>query len=125
MAEDDWRVTVTLRDASHTGRLRRALHEAEVEDEVRSRLGARVAVGEGDGVVFLYTSTRDAAEEAGRVAREVLPAYGMDAELRIDRWHPIEERWEGKDVPLPATETERRVEHERREEDEIAESENL
>lgn len=125
VGEDDWRVTVALREEADAERLRQALNEHEVEEEVRDRLGTRIAVGEGDGVVFLYTNAREAAREAERVVGEILLAQGLDADLAIDRWHPIEERWEDERVRLPATEAERHTEHERLEEDEIAESEQL
>jgi hypothetical protein len=125
VADDDWRVTVALRDVSHTTRLRLALHEQEVEDEVRERLGSRVAVGQGDGTVFLYAGTREAAREAERVVREILLADDLEADLAIDRWHPIEERWEDERVPLPTADTDRESEQRRREADEIAQSEDL
>lgn len=125
MDKDDWRVSVTFRDGSHTERLRQALHEHEVEADARDRLGGRVTVGEGDGVVFLYTSTRDAAREAERVVGDILLARDLDAYFAIHRWHPVEERWEDERVPLPAPDAERQVEHERLEEDEIVESEKL
>ena len=32
----------------------------------------------------------------------------MEAELQIDRWHPVEQRWEDEHVPLPQTEQQRR-----------------
>jgi hypothetical protein len=127
VAQDDWRVTVTLHEAAHTGRLRQLLHEVEVEGEVRTRLGERVAVG-GNGdeaVVFLYTTSSDAAHEAERITREVVQEDGLDADFAVHRWHPIEERWEDEQVPLPATEAARELEHEHLDEDEIAESEEL
>jgi len=45
--------------------------------------------------------------------------------LTIDRWHPLEERWEPESVPLPQTEADLRREHARREEDERALSREL
>jgi hypothetical protein len=123
--EEDWRVTVTLHDEPNTGRLRHALHEYEAEEEAHDRLGGRLAVGEGDDSLFLYSDTRDAAREAERVVREILLAHGLDADFTIDRWHPVEERWENERVPLPRTGAEREAEHKQLEEDEIAESEKL
>jgi hypothetical protein len=38
------------------------------------------------------------------------------------RWHPIEERWEAPEVPLPATPEERQAEHERQQERERQDS---
>jgi hypothetical protein len=125
MSNDDWRVTVTFTEQSGGGRLRKALHVHEVDDEARELLGDRVVVSEADGVVFLYTTTRESAREAERVVRGILAAYDLDAELAIDRWHPIEERWEDEQVLLPASESEAEAEEERRELDEIAVSEEL
>jgi hypothetical protein len=123
---DDWRVTVTLRDADGAGGFRRALHEHRVEDEARERFGDRVAVGDGEeGEILLYAGTREAAAEAERVVRDLLQQHGMEAGVRVDRWHPVEERWEEEDVPLPSTDAELQAEHERLEQDEIAESEQL
>ena len=118
-------MTVVLRDAAHSGGIRRALHEQEIEEDVRRRLGGRVVVGGGDDVVFLYTSTREAAREAERVVREILTRRGFEADVAITRWHSLEERWEDERVPPPTAETAREVEHEQLEEDEAAESEQL
>ena len=127
MAQDDWRVTVTLPAEEHSGRLIASLAEAEVEKDVRTALGERVVVGGGDdpGVVFLYTGTREAAREAERVVRGIVAGHGLDADYAIDRWHPEEERWEPEDVTLPATEAQHETEHEHLEEDETEESEEL
>lgn len=125
MAED-WRVTVTLHDEEHTGKLRDALHDHDVEDDVRTRLGDRVIVSEADtGGLFLYTVTQDAAHEAVRVVGDLLSAQDLQAEFAVDHWHPVEERWEDEGVALPATEAETEAEEERLEADEIAESQEL
>lgn len=122
--DDDWRVTVTLRDED-LGRLRRALVEHEVERDVRERLGDRIPVGEGGDALFLYAATGEAAREAADVARAVADEHGVEAAFTIDRWHPLEERWENETAALPTTPAERQTEHVRREQDEIAESEEL
>jgi len=126
MAKDDWRVTVTLHPG-HAGLLRQALSEADIEDEVRQRLGDRVIVGGGDeeNLVFLYTATSEAAHEAQRLVAGILDERSAKADFAIHRWHPVEERWEPEAVPLPSSAAEIEVEHERLEEDEIAESEEL
>jgi hypothetical protein len=124
VAEDDWRVTVSLRDED-LGRFRRALVEHEVERDIRKRLGDRIPVGEGGNELFLYAATRDAAREAARVARSVADEHGVEAAFTVDRWHPLEERWENEAAPLPTTAAERKAEHQRLEQDEIAESEEV
>jgi hypothetical protein len=126
VAQDDWRVTVTLHP-DQTGWLRRRLHEAEIEGKARERLGGRVIVGGGEeeNVVYLYAATSDAAHEAQRIVADLLEDESVDAHFAVDCWHPAEERWEPENVPLPATPTELEAEHERMEEDEIRESEEL
>ena len=72
MAQDDWRVTVTLPAEEHSGRLTASLAEVEVEKDVHDLFGHRVIVGGGDnpGVVYLYTGTREAARGAEKPVHE-------------------------------------------------------
>jgi hypothetical protein len=119
---EDWRVTITLHEEEHAGRVLDALRERDVRQELRDELGGRVAVS-GDGPqLFLYADTRRAAEAGERALREVLDEHRLTGEPKLDRWHPIEERWEDAGVPLPASEFERRGERERRDAQDEAES---
>jgi hypothetical protein len=119
---NDWRVTVSLAEPAHAGRVRRAISEREAERDVRRRLGRAVAVGGNGSDVFLYAGTEVAAREAERVAREVLAEHGIPAGFTIERWHPAEEKWEDVNVALPGTEAERQAEHQRLEDEETAQS---
>jgi hypothetical protein len=119
---EDWRVSATIKEDDHRVRLLEALRERRVEQDVRSRLGRRVAVSVGDGRVFLYAETREAAREAERVARDVLAEHGVEADFAVARWHPLAEEWEPADVPLPRSDSERTAEHERLEQRETEES---
>jgi hypothetical protein len=110
---DDWRLSVTLDDDGRARDVVRALHEREVLDELRDELGGRVAVSRDGTTVFCYADTRRGADAAARVLGEVLDEEGTAAEPRLDRWHPIEERWEDARVPLPESEAERRAERDR------------
>ncbi len=112
MADDDWRVTVTLPDEADVKQAVRSVREAE-EDSSR-RLGHRIAVSEDGRTIFLYAGTEDAAREAERVVREVLAERQLTASFALDRWHPIEQEWEDASVPLPQTAEEQQAEHERR-----------
>jgi hypothetical protein len=127
VAQDDWRVTVTLPTEEHSGRVIASLAETEVEKDVRTALGERVVVGGGEdpGAVFLYTGTREAAREAERVVRGIVADHGLEAGYAIHRWHAEEERWEPEDVTLPTTEAQHEAEREHLEEDEAEESEEL
>ena len=110
---DDWRVTVTFRDEADVQQAARSVREHEVEDDVRSRLGHRVAMSVDGPAVFLYAGTEDTAREADRVVREVLAQHQLSAEFTLDRWHPLEEEWEDVSVPMPDTAEQRAAEHQR------------
>ncbi len=122
MADDDWRVTVTLHDEAHVGRALRSLREHEVEDDVRRRLGRRVAVAADGPRVFLYAGTEDAAREADQIVRQVLAQRGLGADFLLDRWHPVEQEWQDADVPMPQTDEQFQAEHQRLEAEETRES---
>jgi len=118
---DDWRLTATLSsDDAH--RVLDELREHELDDAVRHRLGGAVAVsGEGD-TVYAYADTADAIHQAEAVLHAFLAERGIDAAIRVDRWHELEQSWEDESVPLPETEAAREAERERLEETEEAES---
>jgi hypothetical protein len=120
--DEDWRVTVTLGEHGHARRLMASLDRRRVERAMHERLGGRVVVSGSDENVYLYADTRAAAEEAAQAARAVLAEDQLEGDVVIHRWHPIEEAWEGPDVPLPATPAQEQAEHQRREEQETAES---
>jgi hypothetical protein len=110
---DDWRVTVTFRDEADVQQAVQSVREHEVEDDVRSRLGHRVAMSVDGPIVFLYVGTEDTAREADRVVHEVLAQHQLSAEFTLDRWHPLEEEWEDVSVPMPDTAEQRAAEHRR------------
>lgn len=119
---DDWRVTAALHEEGLVERLLDRLRRHEVEDNVVARLGGRVVVSTGPSHVFVYADSELAAREAERILRELSKAHELAADVAVHRWHPLEERWEDASVPLPHSEAERQAEHERRAEDETAES---
>jgi hypothetical protein len=122
VADDDWRVTLTLPDEGHVQRVTQAVHEHEVEQDVRHRLGQRIAVSADGPHVFLYAGTEAAAREAERVVRGVLEQHKLTAEFALDRWHPIEQEWEDASNPLPQTAEQQEAERQRRVNDDTQES---
>lgn len=125
MAED-WRVTIPTR-ASDDGLVARALEglrEREVEREARERLGSRVAVSRDNDHIYLYADTEAAAREAAALVTSLLAEHDLAVEgaIAVERWHPVEERWEDASVALPSTDAERRAEQQRRDADEDAEA---
>jgi len=122
---DDWRVTATLHQPGHAEELVDRMQRHRVGNEVLARLGGRVAVSTGDSQVFVYADSEDAAHEAVRIVQELSRAHALEAELELHRWHPLEERWEEADVPMPQTGAEREAEHQRLEQAEAEESQEL
>jgi hypothetical protein len=56
------------------------------------------------------------------VLREVCNAQDVSADVAVDRWHPLAERWEDASVPLPQSEAERQAERKRFEQAETEQS---
>jgi hypothetical protein len=122
---EDWRVTATLHEHGHVAQLLIGIKEHGIESETRHRLGGQVAVSGEGSHVFVYASSEAAAREAERIVRELVGEHGLSAEFAVERWHPLEERWEDASVPFPDDTAAQRAEHERLEEDEAAESQRL
>jgi hypothetical protein len=122
MAED-WRVTITIDSPENVESVLQALRERDVRQELRDQLGGRVAVSSDGPNIFLYADTRRGAEAGEQALREVLEDYALEGDPRVDRWHPLEERWEDASVPLPTTDDARRAERERFDEQDEQDSE--
>jgi len=118
---DDWRLTVSLDDEAAAREVAAWLVDVRLDADERVRLGERVIVSRDGSQIFLYADTEDRAREVERMvlARLGHPAAG---EVELSRWHPVEQRWEDSSVPLPRTEAEWQVEHDRLQEREAAES---
>lgn len=110
---DEWRVEVNLDDPEHGYSLSERLRAHDLDDRARERLSDRVIVTRDGAQVFLYAGSEDAAREAERVARELVGADELSAEVSVTRWHPDEETWRDASEPLPRTEEEREAERER------------
>jgi hypothetical protein len=111
MADQDWRLRVRLAEDDRGLHLVEGLHGAELGRTAKERLGGRIAVSRDGPEVFLYANTEEAGREAERVVRAELEREGWDAQIALDRWHPVEERWEDAALPLPETDQERDAEH--------------
>ncbi len=134
---DDWRVRIALVDlpreltddnqvyargylASPQEIAAAAAVHAEMESyrqalipELGSRLGDQVAVGSSGTDIFLYASSAGSADEAARVAREVLARHDVSAPVRIERWSSWDEEWlDATDKPSADVAAEQQAEHE-------------
>ena len=123
MGNDDWRVEVELDDEEHGYSLGERLRALDLDDNARNRLGTRAIVTRDGSKLFVYTRTGTEAGEAARVVRELLADDDLTADVRLTRWHPVEEAWEDVRIPLPQTDAEREAEEEKAEEREREEVE--
>jgi hypothetical protein len=119
---DEWRVEIDLEDEGEHLALGERIRSLDLDDEARRRLGGSVTVTRDGPRMFLYASSESAAREAERVARDLLGAEGLNAQVRVTRWHPVEEAWRDASEPLPRTEEELQAERERHEAAEAAEA---
>lgn len=123
VTDDDWRVEVRLDDEQHGYSLGERLRALDLDDEARKRLGRQVIVTRDGPRLFLYTRTREEADEALRVVEELTSAERLTAQLQVTRWHPVEEDWKDASVPLPRSPSEEALERERHEQRERREVE--
>lgn len=121
MAED-WRITIDFDDEGDGTQLVEWLSARRFESEERDRLGGRVAVSRDGPRVYLYADTEELARDADGIVRSLLSSEGRQALIALERWHPVEQDWKDALLPLPQTEDEVEVEHDRQQEREAAES---
>lgn len=115
MADEDWRVEVELDDEEQGYSLDERLRAGELDDQVRERLGDRVAVSRDGSRLFLYAADEAQSREAEQAIRELVQRVGLSADISTTRWHPVEQAWKDPSVPLPTTADTVEQEVERRE----------
>lgn len=119
---DDWRITIDFDDEGDGTQLAEWLGALRFEGDERDRLGSRIVVSRDGPRVFLYADTEADARDADGVVRARLSSQGQTARVALERWHPVAEEWQDAALPLPQTEQETLVEHERQQEREAAHS---
>jgi hypothetical protein len=93
MSQDEWRVEIDLDDEAHGFGIGERLRAHSLDDEARKRLGGRVVVTRDGPRVFLYTGTEAQAREAERIARELVAAEDLTADIDVTRWDAEAEEW--------------------------------
>jgi hypothetical protein len=112
--KDEFRVEVELDDAEHGYSFGERLRALDLDDHARERLGDSVMVTRDGSRLFLYAASDAQAREAERVVRELVDADELTAEIRVTRWHPVEEDWKDGSIPLPLTAEDAESEYEAR-----------
>jgi hypothetical protein len=113
--EDEFRVEVELDDDEHGYSLGERLRALDLDDDARERLGRRVLVTRDGSRLFLYATSDAQAREAAELVRSLVDADELSAEIRVTRWHPIEQDWKDASISLPRTSEEEDAEYAARE----------
>jgi hypothetical protein len=106
-SRDEWRVEVALDRDQHADTLSGSLHDLELDDEARKRLGGSVIVTRDGRFIFVYAWHEESAQEAERVVKDIMNHEELAGEVRLMRWHPLAEEWKDAEEPLPDDEAER------------------
>jgi hypothetical protein len=106
-SRDEWRVEVHLDRDQHADTLSGALHDLQLDDEARRRLGGSVIVTRDGAFVFIYAWHEQSAREAERVVKDIMDHEKLVGQVRLMRWHPIAEEWKDAEEPLPEDEAAR------------------
>ena len=108
---DDWRLRIDVYEPSRARRLLERLDASELEHELESSFHERVIVSRDDSTIFCYAGTREQAERARVLARQLAEEHDWQLDTDLERWHPSAESWENPDQPLPSSDAERAAEH--------------
>jgi hypothetical protein len=106
-SRDEWRVEVKLDRDQHADTLSGALHDLQLDNEARKRLGGSVIVTRDGAFVFIYAWHEQSAQEAERVVKDIMDHEKLVGQVRLMRWHPIAEEWKDAEEPLPEDEAAR------------------
>jgi hypothetical protein len=121
--KDEFRVEADLDHDEREYSLRERLRTLDLDDDARERLGGRVLVTRDGSRLFLYAASEEQAREAAEIVRGLAEADELTPEIRVTRWHPVEEAWKDASIPLPRTLEEEDAEYAAREAAEAEEAE--
>lgn len=119
---DDWRLRIDMHEEGLAHDLSGQLEADELEHDLERTFRDRVVVSVDGPEVFCYAGTRDQAERAGEVVRQLAAKHGWKLEVELTHWHPVAEEWQDPDAAEPTDATGIDVEREERVADERAES---
>jgi hypothetical protein len=100
---DDWRLRAGFADHRQALEVAQALQTGQLEHELDTGAGGRVAVSLDESQLFVYADTREQAERAGAAIVTLAGRENWPVQTDLTRWHPESEEWENPDVPLPET----------------------
>ena len=110
MAEE-WRLQVKFEREGDARALAKRLQAPDLEHDMERSFHDRVVVSRDGPVVFCYANSRAQAEAAQRTIENLNDTSGWRAEVSLERWHPLAEKWELPDAELPDSPADLSAEH--------------
>jgi hypothetical protein len=107
---DDWRLHIRLESEQRADDLVELLTKLDIAHDLETSFHDRVVVSHDGAEVFCYADTREQAAAADRAVQTLATERGWQVTSELRRWHPVAERWEDPDAPLPETEAEQAAE---------------
>ncbi len=107
---DDWRLHVELESENRARDLVELLTKLDIAHDLETSFHDRVVVSHDGSEVFCYADTREQTAAAERAIHSLATERGWQAKTELRCWHPVAERWEDPDAPLPETDAERAAE---------------
>ena len=108
---DEWRLQIDVADRGHLAPLVERLDAQELEDELGDAFHDRVVLSREKGRIFAYAGARDQAEAVRERVDKIVEEQTWSATTELRHWHPLAERWEDPDAPLPSDDAARVAEH--------------
>ncbi|HET6997617.1 MAG TPA: hypothetical protein VFI03_03425 [Solirubrobacterales bacterium] len=108
---DEWRLQIDVEDEGHLAPLVERLDAQELEDELGDDFHDRVVLSREGGRIFAYARTREQAEAVGERVAKIDEEQTWSAATELRHWHPLAERWEDPDAPLPSDDAAKVAEH--------------
>jgi hypothetical protein len=100
---DDWRLRVDVCEDGRAHQLTERLAAFDLAHALGTSFSDRVIVSRDGAEVFCYAATREQAEAARSAIEKIAAQHDWQVEFSLAHWHPVAERWEDPDAPLPAT----------------------
>jgi hypothetical protein len=98
MADDDWRIRIDVAEEEHAEGFLERLGGglgSEARELARDLEAQRLAVSRDGETIFVYASSRPAAESAEAIVQAELRDHGIEATTsRIEHWLDEEDRWD-------------------------------
>jgi hypothetical protein len=100
-SRDEWRVEVALDKEQHLDSLTDRLHELQLDNDARKRIGGSVIVTRDGRFLFIYAWHEESAQEAERIVRNLMENDKLVGQVHLMRWHPVAEEWKDAAEELP------------------------